>query len=126
MHDVIINTAEAHHFDCELLYPETWVVTAADMISASRPGARVDSKEKFIERMSNLETLVSTIPGVSKAYIMQAGREIMAFYSPTDVRDEDVESLTVDIAKKIEDQLDYPGSIRIVGIREQRVTQYLR
>jgi ribonucrease Y len=76
--------------------------------------------------MSNLETLVSTIPGVSKAYIMQAGREIMAFYSPTDVRDEDVESLTVDIAKKIEDQLDYPGSIRIVGIREQRVTQYLR
>ena len=126
MHDVIVNTAEAHHFDVPLLYPETWIATAADMISASRPGARVDSKEKFIERMSNLETLVSTIPGVSKAYIMQAGREIMAFFNPINVKDDAVEELVQHIALKIEEQLDYPGSIRIVGIREQKVTHYLR
>lgn len=126
MHDVIVNTAEAHHFDVPLLYPETRIATAADMISASRPGARVDSKEKFVERMSNLETLVSTISGVSKAFIMQAGREIMAFFNPVQIKDEDIEKLVQEIALKIEEQLDYPGSIRIVGIREQKVTHYLR
>jgi ribonucrease Y len=126
MHDVIVNTAEAHHFDVPLLYPETRIVTAADMISASRPGARVDSKEKFVERMSNLETLVSNIPGVSKAFIMQAGREIMAFFNPVHVKDDEVEKLVQEIGVKIEEQLDYPGSIRIVGIREQKVTHYLR
>jgi ribonuclease Y len=61
MHDIIINTAEGHHFDVPLLYPESRVATAADIISASRPGARVDSKERFIERMTGLETLVSSI-----------------------------------------------------------------
>lgn len=76
--------------------------------------------------MANLETLVSTIPGVSRAYIMQAGREIMAFFNPINVKDEDIEPLVQEIAIKIEEQLDYPGSIRIVGIREQKVTQYLR
>ena len=126
MHDIIINTAEAHHFDVPLLYPETRIATAADMISASRPWARVDSKEKFVERMSNLETLVSSIPWVSKAYIMQAWREIMAFFNPINVKDEDIESLVQTIALKIEEQLDYPWSIRIIWIREQKITHYLR
>jgi ribonuclease Y len=72
MHEVIINTAEGHHFDVELLSPEAWVATAADIISASRPGARHDTKDIFFERMSNLENLINSIEGVQKAYIMQA------------------------------------------------------
>lgn len=72
MHDCIVNTAEGHHFDVELLYPEARVATAADIVSASRPGARFDTKELFIERMSNLENLVGSIPGVQKTFIMQA------------------------------------------------------
>jgi len=72
MHDVIINTAEGHHFDVELLSPEAWVATAADIISASRPGARFDTKELFIERMSHLENLVMSMKGVHRAFIMQA------------------------------------------------------
>jgi len=126
MHDVIINTAEAHHFDTELLYPEAWVVTAADAISASRLWARRDTKELFIERMWALESLVTGIPGIEKAFIMQAGREIMAFFNPDEVDDITMEKMTADIWKKIEDQLDYPGSIRIVGIREKKMTHFLR
>lgn len=126
MHEVIINTAEGHHFDVELKYPEAWVATAADIISASRPGARFDTKELFIERMSNLENLINSVEGVQKAYIMQAGREIMTFFNPDNVSDIQMEQLTRSIGEKIEEQLDYPGSIRIVGIRENRMVHYLR
>ncbi len=126
MHDVIVNTAEGHHFDVELLTPESWVATAADIISASRPGARFDTKELFIERMSNLENLINSVEGVQKAYIMQAGREIMTFFNPENVSDAQMEVLTRTIGEKIEEQLDYPGSIRIVGIRENKMVHYLR
>ncbi len=126
MHEVIINTAEGHHFDVELKSPEAWVATAADIISASRPGARFDTKELFIDRMSNLENLINSVEGVQKAYIMQAGREIMTFFNPDNVSDAQMEVLTRTIGEKIEEQLDYPGSIRIVGIRENRMVHYLR
>jgi len=126
MHEVIINTAEWHHFDVELLSAEAWVATAADVISASRPGARHDTKDIFFERMSNLENLINSIEWVQKAYIMQAGREIMAFFNPDDVDDKRAQELTTIIGTKIEEQLDYPGSIRIVGIRENKMVHYLR
>ena len=126
MHDVIVNTAEWHHFDVELLSPEAWVATCADIISASRPGARFDTKDLFIERMSNLENLVLSIPGIQKAYIMQAGREIMTFVNPDEVNDVQFEKLVKNIGEKIEDQLDYPGAIRIVGIRENKLVHHLR
>lgn len=126
MHDCIVNTAEGHHFDVELLYPEARVATAADIVSASRPGARFDTKELFIERMSNLENLVGSIPGVQKTFIMQAWREIMTFFNPELVDDIALERLTQEIGQKIEDQLDYPGAIRIIGIREQKVIHNLR
>ena len=126
MHDVIVNTAEAHHFDTELLYPEARVVTAADAISASRPWARFNSKEVFSERMSWLENLITSIDGVHKAYIMQAWREIMAFIDPSQVTDAELEPLLEQIWTKVEEQLDYPGSIRIVGIREQKAFHHLR
>lgn len=126
MHDVIVNTAEGHHFDVELKYPEAWVATAADAISASRPWARFDTKELFSERMGNLENLISTISGVQKAYIMQAWREIMAFVNPDEVDDMQLEKLLQEIGIKIEEQLDYPGAIRIVGVRERKAMHYLR
>jgi len=126
MHEVIINTAEGHHFDVELIAPEARIATAADIVSASRPGARHDTKEIFFERMSNLENLITSLDGVQKAYIMQAGREIMAFFNPEQVTDQQVQELTTTIGTKIEEQLDYPWSIRIVGIRENKVVHYLR
>lgn len=126
MHEVIINTAEWHHFDVELLSAEAWVATAADIISASRPGARHDTKDIFFERMSNLENLINTMPGVQKAYIMQAWREIMAFFNPEEVDDKQAQDLTAVIATKIEEQLDYPGTIRIVGVRENKIVHFLR
>lgn len=126
MNDCIVNTAEGHHFDVELKYPEAWIATAADIISASRPWARNDTKDLFIERMGNLENLITSIDGVQKSYIMQAGREIMAFFNPDTIDDATMEKLTVEIGTKIEDQLDYPGSIRVVGIREKKMVHFLR
>ncbi len=126
MHDVIVNTAEAHHFDTELKYPEAWVVTAADAISASRLWARHDSKEIFSERMSTLENLISWIPGINKVFIMQAWREIMTFVDPQQVDDLRLEQILQEVWEKIEEQLDYPGSIRIVWVRENKAFHYLR
>lgn len=126
MHEVLINTAEGHHFDVELMTPVSRVATAADIISASRPGARFDTKNMFVERMRSLENLVLNIPGVQKAYIMQAGREIMTFFNPEEVNDAQVEKIIKDIGDKIEDQLDYPGAIRIVGIKEKKAIYQLR
>jgi len=126
MHDVIVNTAEAHHFDTELLSPEAWVVTAADAISASRLWARHNTKEIFSERMSSLENLITSLDGVQKAYIMQAWREIMTFVDPNEVDDVQLEKILKEIGVKIEEELDYPGAIRIVGIRENKAFHYLR
>lgn len=126
MHDIIVNTAEWHHFDVPLTSPEAWVVTAADAISASRPWARFDNKDIFHERMKNLETSVLAIPGITKAYIMQAWREIMAFVNPDEISDLEFEETIKSIGVKIEEQLDYPWSIRVVGVREKKVTHYLR
>lgn len=126
MHPVVINTAEWHHFDVPLESAEARVVTAADAISASRPGARFDNKEIFHERMKNLEATVLTVPWVTKAYIMQAWREIMAFVNPDEISDIEFEETMKTVWIKIEDQLDYPGSIRIVWMREQKVVHYLR
>jgi ribonuclease Y len=103
-----------------------WVVTAADAISAWRPWARFNTKEVFVERMSELEKLISSVDWVDKVHIMQAGREIMIFVNPTQVDDLWVQVLLKNVAVKVEDQLDYPGIIRVVWIRETKVVDYLR
>jgi ribonucrease Y len=124
--DVIVNTAEAHHYDVPLTSAIGWIVTAADAVSAWRPGARFNSKEVFVERMGELEKLISSVPGVDKVHIMQAWREIMVFANPTKIDDLGVQKLLKDIGIRVEDQLDYPGIIRVVGIRETKVVDYLR
>ena len=126
MDPIIINAAESHHYDVAMTHPISWVVAAADAMSASRPGARFDTKELFIEKMWELEKLITEVNGVDKVHIMQAGREIMVYVDPKGVADQDVEKVLEEIWIKIEDQLDYPGIIRISWIRETKIIQYLR
>ncbi len=126
MDPVIINAAGSHHYDVPMTHPISWVVAAADAISAARPGARMDTKEVFIEKMGELEKLIIEVEGVEKVHIMQAGREIMVYANAKKISDLEVEKLLEDIGKKIEEQLDYPGVIRISGIRETKIIQYLR
>jgi ribonuclease Y len=95
-------------------------------MSASRPGARFDTKELFIEKMWELEKLITEVNWVDKVHIMQAWREIMVYVNPKDITDQEVEKVLEEIWVKIEDQLDYPGIIRISWIRETKIIQYLR
>ncbi len=126
MHPVIINAAASHHYDVPMTDPISWIVTAADAISASRPWARFNTKDLFIEKMVELEKLITNVWGVQKVHIMQAGREIMVYADPDTIKDNEVQTLFQSIADKIEDQLDYPGIIRIVLFREKKLVQYLR
>lgn len=123
---VIINAAESHHFDIPMTNSISWVVAAADAMSASRPWARFDTKELFIEKMSELEKLIHEIPGIDKVHIMQAWREIMVYVNPKEINDIELEKLLKTIGEKIDEQLDYPGIIRITGIRETKVIEFLR
>ena len=126
MDPIIINAAESHHYDVAMTHPISWVVAAADAMSASRPGARFDTKELFIEKMWELEKLITEVNWVDKVHIMQAWREIMVYVDPKEIPDEEVEKVLEEIWVKIEDQLDYPGIIRISWIRETKIIQYLR
>ncbi|MBT4209349.1 MAG: ribonuclease Y, partial [Candidatus Komeilibacteria bacterium] len=115
----------AHHED----HPKTLegvIVKIADAISGSRPGARRDSFEEYIQRLSELEDTAKTFEGVEKVYAIQAGREIRVFVSPDKVDDYTAEKLARDIANKIESDLKYPGEIRVTMIREKRITEYAR
>ena len=126
MNETVINTAEWHHFDVDITTPIWWIVTAADAISAGREGVRLNSKEKFTERMSTLEELVKNTHWIKKAYIMQAGREIWAFVDPEKVKDLEMEKISKNIAVSIEWGLDYPGIIRVVLIRENKTVTFVQ
>ncbi len=124
--EITVNTAEGHHHDIPMISPIGWIVAAADAISASRPGARFNSKNFFVEKMNGMEKLIAEFEGVDKVHIMQAGREIMIFVNPNNVDDLGAERLLKSIGEKVEEQLDYPGIIRVVGIREKKIVSYLR
>ncbi len=126
MDPVIINAAESHHYDVPINNPISRIVAAADAISASRPGARFNTKELFIEKMGELEKLIYEIPGIDKVHIMQAGREIMVYVNPKEISDSELEKLLKTIGEKIEEKLDYPGIIRVTGIRETKIIEFLR
>lgn len=126
MNAIIVNAAESHHFEVEMTHPISRVVAAADAISASRPGARYDTKDLMIEKMNDLEKLIDEVEGVDKVHIMQAGREIMVYVNHQKVSDLELENTLKTIGDKIDDQLDYPGIIRITGIREHKIHQFLR
>ena len=125
--DVIVNSIEAHHErDDELSSIYKVIVRAADAVSASRPGARRDTLERYIQRMEKLEEVANSFSGVSKAYALQAGREIRVMVQANEVSDKSCPKICRDIAKKIEESLTYPGEIKVTLIRETRTIEYAR
>jgi ribonuclease Y len=125
-HKEIVHCIEAHHGDVEPSTVEAVLVQAADAISASRPGARRETIESYIKRLEKLEELAGAHKGVEKVYAMQAGREIRVMVKPDAISDTDSVVLARDIAKEIEDQMEYPGQIKVMVIRESRAIDYAK
>ncbi|MBI4050536.1 MAG: ribonuclease Y [Candidatus Doudnabacteria bacterium] len=122
----VINAIEAHHGDVEHLSLEAAIVDAADNISGARPGARKDTYENYLKRLEELEKLATSFEGVEKAYAIQAGREIRVFIEPTRIDDWGAMKLAREISNRIEQELKYPGEIKVQVIRELRVVEYAR
>ncbi len=102
------------------------IVKAADAISGARPGARRDSSDLYVKRLEELERVANSFPGVDKVYAIQAGREIRVFVNPNVMSDIEAEKTARDIAHKLEQELKYPGEVRVTLIREKRVVEYAR
>jgi ribonuclease Y len=122
----VIHAIEAHHFDVEFRTVEAVLVQAADAVSAARPGARREVLESYVRRLEKLEELAGSFAGVSKAFALQAGREIRVIVESSKVSDEQAFWLSKDVAKKIEKELEYPGQIKVTLIRETRVVDYAK
>ncbi|HNU24221.1 MAG TPA: ribonuclease Y [Mesotoga sp.] len=120
----VVNMIQYHHGETEALTPEAVLVAAADAVSASRPGARRESLDMYIKRLENLENIATGFKHIEKAYAIQAGREIRVIVEPEKVDDLLAEKMAVDIAKKIEEELEYPGVIKVTVIRERRSVSY--
>jgi ribonuclease Y len=122
----VIDAMKSHHDDYPHASLESYIVTAADAISAARPGARRDTAEKYIKRLEELEALVNSFPQVEKSYAIQAGREVRIFVNPEKVDDYAAMKLSKDIAARIQEELNYPGEIRVVVMRETRAIEFAR
>ena len=121
--DGVVHAIESHHYEVQPQTVEAVLLITADAISASRPGARGESLEHYIERLSALEEIATSKPGVAKAYALQAGREIRVIVEPTEVDDDQTALLSFEIARQIEDQLEYPGQVKVIVIRESRAIE---
>lgn len=122
----VVHAIEAHHADVEPATVEAVIVQAADAVSASRPGARRETLESYIKRLEKLEKLAESHKGVEKSYAMQAGREIRVMVKPEEISDAESTVLAREIAKQIEDELQYPGQIKVMVIRESRAIEYAK
>ena len=123
---LVINAVEAHHGDVEPKTLEAVLVQAADAISASRPGARRETLEAYIKRLENLESIADSFDGVEKSFAIQAGREIRIIVRPDKISDDKMTLLARDVSKRIEEEMDYPGQIKVNIIRETRVVDYAK
>ena len=124
--DAVVDAMAAHHMDIDWPSLEAMLVQAADAISAARPGARRDILESYVKRLENLESIADSFKGVSKAFALQAGREIRIMVESEQVSDEEAVWLSKDIAKRVENELEYPGQIKVTVIRETRAIDYAR
>ena len=122
----IVHAVEAHHGDVEPKTTLAFIIMAADAISAARPGARRENMESYIKRLETLEALCNGFEGVESSYAVQAGREVRILVQPDKVSDDQVVLLARNVAKKIENELDYPGQIKVSVIRESRATEYAK
>ncbi|OGY60925.1 MAG: ribonuclease Y [Candidatus Colwellbacteria bacterium RIFCSPLOWO2_12_FULL_43_11] len=124
--DAVISAMQSHHEEYPFSTPESFIVTAADVLSAARPGARRGTLENYIKRLEDLEKIATSFPGVKDAYAISAGRELRVFVTPEKIDDFRALQLARDIAGKIESELKYPGEIKVNVIREIRAVEYAR
>lgn len=124
--DVVLNAIRAHHDEEPHRYPEAFLVTAADAISGSRPGARREMFEGYVKRLEKLEEIATAFPGVERCFAVQAGRELRVMVQPEKISDQEMAQLSENLARKIEAELQYPGQIKVVVIRETRAVGFAR
>jgi ribonuclease Y len=124
--DPVLNAIRAHHNEEPVRYPEVALVCAADALSAARPGARRESLETYLKRLEKLESIVKSFKGVANAYAVQAGREVRIIVNPEEISDEEAYTLSKEIARRIEEEMEYPGQIKVVVIRETRHVEYAK
>jgi ribonuclease Y len=122
----VCNAVGAHHLEMDQLTLEAVLVQAADAISGARPGARRESLENYIKRIKALEQVANSFDGVDTSFAIQAGREIRIMVKPGEIDDLGAMRLSRDIAKKVEESLQYPGQIKVTVIRETRATEYAK
>ncbi|WP_018133377.1 ribonuclease Y [Effusibacillus pohliae] len=125
-HPIVINSIGAHHGDIEFTSPISVIVAAADAISAARPGARRETLDIYLKRLEKLEEIAESFEGVEKSYAIQAGREIRIIVKPELIDDAESVRVAKEISKKIEQELDYPGQIKVTVIRETRAVEYAK
>lgn len=122
----LVHAIEAHHEDVEIKTTVAAIIQTADAISGARPGARRETLESYVKRLQDLESIANAFPGVEKSYAIQAGREIRIIVKPEDVDDLTAEKMSKEIAKKIEEDMQYPGQIKVNVIRETRAIEYAK
>ena len=125
-HDDVINAMASHHGDYEPKSMEAVLISAADALSAARPGARRESLDVYVKRLENLEEIANTTPGVSNSYAIQAGREIRIIVNPDMIKDDEMMAVARDVSKRIESELEYPGQIKVNVVRETRAVDYAK
>lgn len=124
--DYVINAIFAHHEEEEPRYPEVVLVCIADKISAARPGARRETLEKYIKRLEKIEEIVKSFKGVQNAYAIQAGREVRVIVNPEEISEEEALLMAKEIAKRLEEEIDFPAQIKVTVIRETRYVEYAK
>jgi ribonuclease Y len=125
-HEVVINCIAAHHDDVPHETPISVIVQAADSASGARPGARREALETYVKRLTKLEEIANSFNGVEKTYAIQAGREVRIVVTPDKVGDAEASAMSEEIARRIEEELQYPGQIKVVVIRETRAVEIAR